>query len=101
MKKNLQNQRKVKNNKYVQSIDSELDLHGLTQEEAKHHVKSFLLSSKEQGLKRVLIITGKGLHSPKEAVLRNSIPTFIQTLNFSCTSAKMNQGGGGAYEVLL
>lgn len=101
MKKSLKNKRKLKNNKYQQNIDAQLDLHGLTLEEAKEKVRVFLSDSKKKGLKKVLIITGKGIHSEGEGVLKNAIPAFIRSLNFFCIGAKIAHGGEGAFEVIL
>jgi DNA-nicking Smr family endonuclease len=100
MKKNMHEKRK-KHNKYVNNIDAQIDLHGLYLEEAQQKVQLFLLESKKKGLNRVLVITGKGIHSKQEGVLHKMIPDFIRRLNFSCISAKINNGGEGAFEVSL
>ncbi len=49
--------------------EAEIDLHGCTARQAQLKVESFVLASRKQGLHTVRIITGKGLHSPGEAVL--------------------------------
>ena len=42
-------------------IDSTLDLHGMTQEEAKHAIINFIKLANKNNLKIILIITGKGI----------------------------------------
>jgi len=49
--------------------EAEIDLHGCTARQAQQKVESFVLAARVQGLRTVRIITGKGLHSPGEAVL--------------------------------
>ena len=48
-----------------------LDLHGWKGKDALEELDRFLKSSKRRGLKKVMVIHGKGLHSPGgESVLR-------------------------------
>ena len=81
-----------------------LDLHSYTLEEAIVITKSFLDSSKKKGLRKVLIITGKGLHSAGgEAVLR---PTILNIANNhpnvrEVSTPKAAEGGSGALMVIL
>ena len=81
-----------------------LDLHSYTLEEAIVNTKSFLDSSKKKGLRKVLIITGKGLHSAGgEAVLR---PTILNIANNhpnvrEVSTPKAAEGGSGALMVIL
>jgi DNA-nicking Smr family endonuclease len=49
--------------------EAEVDLHGCTARQAARRVESFVVASRTRGLHTVRIITGKGLHSPGEAVL--------------------------------
>ena len=44
--------------------EAKLDLHGLRGREAEARTDSFVRASRRKGFKLVLIITGKGLHSP-------------------------------------
>lgn len=57
-----------------------LDLHGLTSEEAERRVESFLLTARGKGLRTVKIITGKGLHSHGDPVLRNLMDQMARAL---------------------
>jgi len=86
--------------------DTEVDLHGKTQEEAIHIVQNLLLSSFRQGLRHVLIITGQG-HNSGEAgpVLRQAVQHWLErnsTLYAESFSwAPKAHGGAGAIWVVL
>ncbi len=47
----------------------ELDLHGLNRGEAQERLREFLEDAVEEHLTRLLVIHGKGLHSPQESVI--------------------------------
>ena len=83
---------------------STLDLHGMTQEECIKAVESFLSDAKKNGLRKISIITGKGLHSD------NGIPVLKETaekvlensgLVSEQSRAPSNHGGGGAIWIIL
>lgn len=58
---------------------SQLDLHGLTAEEAETKTRNYLLTQKRKGLTVVRIITGKGLHSPGQGgVLRDLVEQILR-----------------------
>ena len=46
-----------------QNITKKLDLHGNSLDEANKKVKKFIIKSFEEGHKKLLIVTGKGLRS--------------------------------------
>lgn len=81
-----------------------LDLHSYTLEEAIVMTRNFLSSSKQNGLRKVLIITGKGIHSAGgESVLR---PTIVNIVNAHPAVREVNtpkaaEGGSGALIVIL
>ena len=52
----------IKQNTTVNKI-RKLDLHGLSLNQANKIVKKFIIESFEEGYKKLLIITGKGLRS--------------------------------------
>lgn len=57
---------------------SQLDLHGLTAEEAENKTRNYLLTQKKNGRSVIRIITGKGLHSPgKGGVLRDMVEKIL------------------------
>ena len=89
----------------VVSVSHQLDLHGLTREEALEALPRFLLSAQKKGQKAVLVITGKGIHSPEEPVLHQAVASWLRdagravVLEFAPAPREM--GGSGAYVVFL
>jgi len=83
--------------------DAHLDIHGLTRVEAWQALNNFFNDSKEKGLKKILIIHGKGNHSTGEAVLKRMLTEFIEQCPFAGESGrgKPSTGGEGATWVLL
>ena len=59
-------------------VDARLDLHGLTADQAKDSVATFLKTERERGERCVKIIHGKGTHSPGGAsVLRGELAAWV------------------------
>ncbi|MGI5174581.1 Smr/MutS family protein [Treponema sp. OMZ 840] len=58
--------------------DAELDLHGLTREEAWVRLESFINECCKRGLKKALIVHGKGNHSEEGPVLKAMVRSFIE-----------------------
>ena len=83
--------------------DAELDIHGLTRDEAGKALEVFFNDSKGKGLEKILIIHGKGNHSTGEAVLKRIVMEFIEHCPFAGESGrgKSATGGEGATWVLL
>ena len=81
-----------------------LDLHGYTVSEAEKSIRSFLEECKANHLRKISIITGKGLHSEDGVgVLR---ATAIRVLDESGVvsekgSAPLSAGGAGALWIIL
>jgi DNA-nicking Smr family endonuclease len=77
---------------------STLDIHGLKGDEAKKEVLSFIRNCRKRGIRKGIIIHGKGLHSPEGAVLRPMVRRLLdshpQVKN--CGKAPRNEGGEGA-----
>ncbi len=81
-----------------------LDLHGWSGKEALAELEAFLKKSKRRGLKKVVIVHGKGLHSPGgESVLRPLVKQYLQksTLVRDFGRAPASSGGSGATWILL
>ena len=93
-----------------------LDLHGSSLIEANKIVKKFIIESFNNGYKKLLIVTGKGLRSKshdnpyiseKLSVLRYSIPEYIkseESLNkkiIKISKAEQKDGGEGAIYIYL
>ena len=87
-------------------IDARIDLHGLTQAEAHGFLLSFLHRAHSEGLRHVLVITGKGSSPASEGVLRRAVPAWLATAPFRMlvsgqSSASRKHGGDGAFYVRL
>ena len=85
-------------------LDADIDLHGLTSQEAKHQLLNFLHQCVENGCRCVHIIHGKGYRSPdNHPVLKNDVNVWLRqhkdVLAFCSTPPK--HGGTGAVFVLL
>ncbi len=89
------------------NIESRLDLHGMTQPEAHARLIEFLEKAYTNGLRAVLVITGKGLRPDgKTGILRNIVPHWLgqPTLSHVIKAfgyAVPRDGGEGALYVLL
>lgn len=95
--------RQVKNG--VVSVNHQLDLHGLTREEALEALAIFLRSAQKRGQKAVLVITGKGNHSTEEPVLHQAVASWLRDAGRSIileyAPAPREMGGSGAYVIFL
>ena len=85
-------------------LDAEIDLHGLTSQEAKRQLLNFLHLCVEDGCRCVHIVHGKGFRSPDNyPVLKNNLNNWlrqhIDVQAFCSTPPK--DGGTGAIFVLL
>ena len=93
-----------------------LDFHGSSLNEANRKVEEFVNESFNQGYRKLLIITGKGLRSKvdenpyiseKFSVLKYSVPEFIkneENLNkkvMKISTADKKHGGNGAIYIFL
>ena len=93
-----------------------LDLHGYTLEDANKKIENFILENYKNGINKLLIVTGKGLHSDVEknpyvsknlSILKYSIPEFIRNNNElnkyinSIAEASIEDGGSGAFYIYL
>jgi len=59
-------------------LDRQLDLHGLTRDEALSALGRFLHSARVAGEKAVLVITGKGVHSSEGPVLNQAVAAWLR-----------------------
>lgn len=89
----------------VVSVDYQLDLHGLTREEALEALPRFLRSARQKGQQAALIITGKGNHSAEEPVLQQAVASWLRDVGrehvLEFAPAPREMGGSGAYVVFL
>jgi DNA-nicking Smr family endonuclease len=85
-------------------IEAKLDLHGLTQDEARHRLLNFLKKSQGQGHKLALIITGKGRTGT--GILKRMVPEWLKEPNFrkfviGFQHAHIVHGGDGALYIRI
>lgn len=89
------------------SVDGRLDLHGMSATDARAAVDAFVKKRSAEGDRAVVIIHGKGTHSPRGiGILRGEIGAWLSEGRASrhvaaFTSATDDEGGGGALYVLL
>ena len=93
-----------------------IDLHGYTLEEANKTIEEFIYQSFKEKINKLIVVTGKGLHSQNEkdpyvsknlSILKYSVPEFIES-NKSLMSmineikdASIEDGGSGAFYIFL
>ena len=93
-----------------------IDLHGFTLENANKTIKKFIENGYENGVSKIIVVTGKGLHSTVEkdpyvskdlSILKYSVPEFIHSNNelmskiAEIQDASIEDGGSGAFYILL
>ena len=86
------------------TIQRQIDLHGLRRDEARERLSIFIREAKQQGIRCVRVVHGKGLGSPGKApVLKSRVHSWLvqkkEVLAF--VQAKPADGGAGALVVLL
>jgi len=93
-----------------------IDLHGYSLDDANLAIKDFIIESYGSGINKLIVVTGKGLHSEhdkdpyvskKLGILKYSVPEYIKN-NFelmkvinSMEKAKIEDGGEGAFYINL
>ena len=93
-----------------------LDLHGKTLDEANQIIENFIKKSYADKVHKLIIVTGKGLHSSNEkdpyvskdlGILKYSIPNFLKNnadlmeLISNISEASIEDGGSGAFYIFL
>ncbi len=83
--------------------EAELDLHGLLSNEAEHALDAFFAECSRKGLRKVLIIHGKGIHSEDQPVLSSIVKSYVERspLAGEHGAAAQKDGGRGAMWVIL
>jgi DNA-nicking Smr family endonuclease len=83
--------------------EASIDLHGMTVSEAEAALSAFLEACARRGLEKVLVVTGKGIHSQGEPVLGKISRRVIEASPWAGRYgvADAASGGGGALWVAL
>lgn len=93
--------------------DARIDLHGMTLAEAHPELIRFVLNAQSQGLRLVLVITGKGRPGSDDGpipmrpgLLRHQVPLWLRQPPLGpavqqVAQAHLRHGGSGAYYVYL
>ena len=103
------NLKTTQKNKYI-------DLHGYSLEDASKKIENLIIESYLEKIKKIIVVTGKGLHSQNEknpyvskelSILKYSIPEFIKSnkalvkLINKIEEASIEDGGSGAFYIYL
>jgi len=93
-----------------------LDLHGQSLEEANKSIEDFIIRSYEDKINKLIIVTGKGLHSNNQknpyvskdlSILKYSVPEFIRKNKeimkkiIEIKDAEIEDGGAGSFYIYL
>ena len=106
----------INSNKKKLSKIRSIDLHGYSLEQANKTVEDFIKKSYLDGVNKLIVVTGKGLHSQNEkdpyvskdlSILKYSVPEFLSTnkslmnIIYEIKDAKIEDGGAGAFYIYL
>lgn len=75
------------NKRRVPEPEEQLDLHGFTAREAEERTAAFIARARRFRLRTVLVITGKGLHSPQGPVLKDTVEGILRLMREEGTIA--------------
>jgi DNA-nicking Smr family endonuclease len=91
-----------------------IDLHGFSLENANKIVEGFINNSYQAGIKKVIVVTGKGIRSKTAnnpylsrdlSILKHSVPEFIKSNSSlmnkikQISEANIEDGGSGAFYI--
>jgi len=97
-------------------LTKSIDLHGYTLDQANKAVEQFITKAFYDKINKLIIVTGKGIHSNNKknpyvsqdlSILKYSVPEFISTnkklmeMIYEIKDAKIEDGGSGAFYVYL
>ena len=108
-----------KDSKYQKKIPikiNSIDLHGYTLDFANKTIEEFINKSYTEKINKLIVVTGKGLHSQNKkdpyisknlGILKYSVPEFISNnknlmnIIYDIQDAKIEDGGSGAFYIYL
>ena len=105
---------KITKDKIKKKITKKIDLHGFSLENANKIIEEFINNSYQGGIKKIIVVTGKGIRSKTAnnpylskdlSILKHSVPEFIKS-NSSLMNkikeireANIEDGGSGAFYI--
>jgi len=93
-----------------------IDLHGFTLEQANQTIKKFIDECYQNSVSKIIVVTGKGIHSNIEknpyvskdlSILKYSVPEYIKNnlelkkKIIEIKDAEIKDGGSGAFYIFL
>ena len=114
-KEKLPNKDFIINKKKTSKI-KQIDLHGSTLEQANKTIERFIDDCYQNGVSKIIVVTGKGLHSNVEkdpyvskdlSILKHSVPEYIENNPelmkkiIKIKDAEIEDGGSGAFYIFL
>ncbi len=93
-----------------------IDLHGFTLDQANETIERFINDCYQNGVSKIIVVTGKGLHSNVEkdpyvskdlSILKYSVPEYIENNSelmkkiIEIKNAEIEDGGSGAFYIFL
>ena len=106
----------VKKYKKISFKTRSIDLHGYSLEEANKSIEDFIITSYQEKINKLIVVTGKGIHSQNDknpyvskdlSILKYSVPEFISNndnlmkIIYEMKDAKIDDGGAGAFYIFL
>ena len=106
----------IKIDKKITFKTRSIDLHGYSLEEANKSIEDFIIRSYQEKINKLIVVTGKGIHSQNEkdpyvskdlSILKYSVPEFISNnknlmkIIYEMKDAKIEDGGSGAFYIFL
>ncbi len=106
------------NNFISKKIDkiTTFDLHGYSLDQANEKVKNLIFSAYDKGFYKIVIVTGKGIHSKNKkdpyiseefGILKHSVPQYIKnneelmSMINEIKEATIEDGGSGAFYIYI
>ena len=106
----------IKIDKKITFKTRSIDLHGYSLEQANKSIEDFIIRSHQEKINKLIVVTGKGIHSQNEkdpyvskdlSILKYSVPEFISNnknlmkIIYEMKDAKIEDGGSGAFYIFL
>ncbi len=106
----------IKIDKKITFKTRSIDLHGYSLEEANKLIEDFILKSYQEKINKLIVVTGKGIHSQNEkdpyvskdlSILKYSVPEFISNnknlikIIYEMKDARIEDGAAGAFYIYL